>query len=154
MKLYVPPQLSRLAIVFAIFISLFLLLRQVLTPSSFGQYGHYRGDSLKENAAREIHYSGHTACFECHQDIEDLKAQDVHATVNCEICHGPGEKHVISNEAADIVRPAGRDFCGGCHGKNSARAAGAIAQVNLAEHNTGKNCTECHNPHQPWAMLK
>jgi hypothetical protein len=27
-------------------------------------------------------------------------------------------------------------------------------QVDLAEHNTGKNCVECHNPHQPWAILK
>jgi hypothetical protein len=154
MKFYIPPQLSRLSVVFAIFISLVLLLRHFLIPPSFGQYGHYRGDSLKDNASLEIRYTGHKACFECHQDIEDLKQQDVHAKINCEICHGPGARHVSSAEATDIVRPSGREFCGRCHGRNAARAAGAITQVNLSEHNIGQNCTECHNPHQPWAMLK
>jgi hypothetical protein len=154
MKLYIPPQLTRLTIAFAIFISLCLLVRQLLVPDTFGQYGHYRGASLLDNASFEIHYAGHKACLECHQDIEDLKVQDVHSGINCEICHGPGQKHLGSGEAADIIKPSGREFCGRCHSKNAARAKSAIAQVNLAEHNTGKNCTECHNPHQPWAMLK
>ena len=154
MKLYIPPQLTRLTIAFAIFISLFLLLRHFLVPDTFGQYGHYRGASLLDNAAVEIHYAGHKACLECHQDIEDLKAEDVHSGINCEICHGPGQKHVVSGEAADIIKPSGREFCGRCHSKNAARPKDAIFQVDLAEHNTGTNCVECHNPHQPWAMLK
>ena len=63
----------------------------------------------------EIHYAGQQACFECHQDIEDLKAQDVHSGIHCETCHGPGQKHVVSGEAADILKPSGREFCGSCH---------------------------------------
>lgn len=73
MKFYIPPQLTRLAIAFAIFITLFLLLRKLLIPDTFGQYGHYRGDSLIDNALPEIHYAGQEACLECHQDIEDMK---------------------------------------------------------------------------------
>ena len=154
MKLYIPPQLTRLTIAFAIFISLFLLMRHLLVPDTFGQYGHYRGASLDDNAAVEIHYAGQQACLECHQDIEDLKLQDVHSDIHCEICHGPGQKHVVSGEASDILKPSGREFCGSCHAKNAAKPKDAIFQVNLAEHNVGKNCIECHNPHQPWAMLK
>jgi hypothetical protein len=154
MKLYIPPQLTRLSIAFAIFISLFLLLRHFLVPDTFGQYGHYRGASLIDNESVEIHYAGQQACFECHQDIEDLKLEDVHSTIHCETCHGPGQKHVVSGDIADIIKPSGREFCGSCHAKNAAKPKETIFQVNLAEHNTGKNCVECHNPHQPWAMLK
>ena len=153
MKLYIPPQLTRLTIAFTIFISLFLLLRHFLVPDTFGQYGHYRGASLEDNAAVEIHYAGQQACLECHQDIEDQKIQDVHSDIHCETCHGPGQKHVVSGEASDIFKPSGREFCGSCHAKNAAKPKDAVFQVNLAEHNFGKNCTECHNPHQPW-MLK
>jgi hypothetical protein len=154
MKHNIPPQIPRLALAFAIFISLFLVLRHFLLPDTFGQYGHYRAASLIDNAAFEIHYAGHRACLECHQDIEDLKAQDVHSSIHCEICHGPGQKHVVSGEASDILKPSGREFCGRCHQKNAARSKDAVFQVDLAKHNIGKNCVECHNPHQPWAMLK
>jgi hypothetical protein len=154
MKMYVPPQLPRLALAFAIFISLFLLLRHFLVPPTFGEYGHYRGAAIDEIAATEIHYAGQQACMECHQDIGDLKSQDVHSDIHCETCHGPGQNHVLSGDAADILKPGGREFCGSCHAMNAAKPGGAIAQVDLSKHNIGKNCLECHNPHQPWALLK
>jgi excinuclease UvrABC ATPase subunit len=154
MKFYVPPQLPRLALAFTIFISLFILLRHLLTPDTFGEYGHYRGASLIDNALPEIHYSGQQACFECHQDVEDLKKQDVHSEIHCETCHGPGQKHVLSADSADILKPAGREFCGRCHTMNAAKQKDAVFQVDLTKHNVDKNCTECHNPHQPWKMKK
>jgi hypothetical protein len=152
MKFYIPPQLKRLAIAFSVFIILFLVLRKFLVPVSFGQYGHYRGDSLLDNALPEIHYAGQQACLECHQDIEDIKAKDVHNRIHCETCHGPGQKHLVSGEAADIFKPDSREFCGSCHEKNAAKKQTTIVQVLLSEHNTGKKCIECHNPHQPWEM--
>jgi Cytochrome c554 and c-prime len=155
MKFYIPPQLNRLAIAFTIFISLFLVLRHFLVPATFGEYGHYRGASLIDNASPAIHYAGQQACFKCHQDIEDKKALDVHSDIHCETCHGPGEKHVISSKVADILRPSGnREFCGRCHSLNAAKQKSAIFQVDLSKHNVGKNCIECHNPHQPWEMKK
>ncbi|HVN57642.1 MAG TPA: hypothetical protein VMT63_05040 [Bacteroidales bacterium] len=150
MKLYLPPQLKHLFIAFAIFVSLFLLVRHLLRPSSFGQYGFYRGASLEENALFPVHYAGKNACYDCHQDIEDIKSKDRHSAINCETCHGPGTKHTETSEARDIVKPAGREFCGKCHRKDPARHSDVIVQQDLATHNPGKQCTECHNPHKPW----
>ena len=152
MKFYIPPQITRLALAFAIFITLFLVVRKLLVPDSFGEYGHYRGDALIDNTLPEIHYSGQQACFDCHQEIEDQKQTDVHKDIHCETCHGPGQKHVESADAADIVKPSSREFCGVCHDKNAARRLDAVNQINLNEHNTGKECIECHNPHEPWKM--
>jgi hypothetical protein len=154
MKFYIPPQLTRLALAFAIFISLFLVLRHYLVPVTFGEYGHYRGASLGDNALPEIHYAGQQACFECHQDVEDLKKTDVHSEIHCETCHGPGQKHILSGASADILKPAGREFCGVCHALNKAKPESAIFQIDLNKHNVGKNCIECHNPHQPWKTKK
>jgi hypothetical protein len=152
MKLDIPPQIPRLAIAFTIFIILFLFIRHLLIPDTFGEFGHYRGDALIDNANIEIHYAGQQACFECHQDIEDGKTMDAHNPIHCETCHGPGQKHVSSSLAADIFKPSTREFCGSCHSLNAAKRQSAIYQVNLSEHNVDKKCIDCHNPHQPWDM--
>jgi hypothetical protein len=152
MKIYIPPQLKRLAIAFAIFISLFLLVRRLLVPDTFNQFGFYRGASLEDNAAVEMHYAGHAACLDCHQDVEDAKKEDVHKDIHCETCHGPGLKHIGTSEGGDIVKPSAREFCGSCHKLNAARKAEVVAQVDLKKHNIEKKCIECHNPHQPWKM--
>jgi hypothetical protein len=154
MKFYIPPQITRLALAFAIFTSLFLVLRHFLVPKTFGLYGHYRAASLIDNAQPEIHYAGQQACFKCHQDIEDKKVQDVHSEIHCETCHGPGEKHSLNSKKEDILKPSGRAFCGKCHSLNAAKLKSAIFQIDLAKHNIGKNCIECHNPHQPWELKK
>ena len=154
MNFNIPQHIKRLILVFAIFIALFLVARHFLVPESFGKYGPYRAAAMEDYAQIEIHYAGQQACFDCHQDVEDLKAQDVHSSIHCETCHGPGQKHVVSGEASDIIKPSGREFCGSCHVKNAAKPKDAVFQVELAKHNIDKNCVECHNPHQPWAMLK
>lgn len=153
MKFNIPLHIRRLILVFIVFIAIFLGIRNWLIPESFGEKGHYRANSLIENASIEIHYAGQNACFDCHQDIEDAKVLDLHETVRCEVCHGPGQNHVNSGEASDISKPNSREFCGSCHVKNPARSLDVIRQIDLEEHNVGQNCTECHNPHQPWEML-
>ena len=154
MKFYIPPQITRLALAFAIFISIFLLVRHFLVPDTFGKYGPYRAAALNDYLPLEIHYSGQQACFKCHQDIEDKKAQDVHSDIHCETCHGPGQKHVVSSKAGDVLKPSDRDFCGSCHVINAGKLKSTINQIDLNKHNVGKNCIECHNPHQPWKMKK
>jgi hypothetical protein len=152
MHFFIPPQLKRLGLAFAIFISAFLILRHFLVPKTFGQYGFYRGASLEENEQIPVKYAGQKVCFDCHQDIEDLKQQDVHSDISCETCHGPGKKHSENGDITILEKPVSRESCGICHSKNAAKQQNAIYQVNLKEHNVNKKCIECHNPHQPWTM--
>ena len=108
MNFNIPAHIKRLILAFAVFISLFLLARHLLVPDSFGKYGPYRAAALDDYSLFETHYAGQKACFECHQDIEDVKSQDVHADIHCETCHGPGQKHIDTGEASDILKPSGR----------------------------------------------
>ena len=150
-----PPQIKRLALLFAIFIGLFLVVRHFLVPKSFGEFGHYRGLALTENQARPMKYAGEKACAECHQDMADLKAPNVHHSLSCETCHGPGLEHAQSTDSIKPVRvPKDREFCALCHTKNAARKADNIVQVDLKAHNPEEKCIECHNPHNPWLNIK
>ena len=154
MKIYIPPQITRLGIYFIIFISLYLFIKQRLVPESFGKYGHYRADYLDENASLDAVYGGQQLCFECHEDIFDLRNAGLHKGLSCETCHGPALLHAESFGEVKPDIPAGREFCGRCHSQNAARSANIIAQVDITEHNKEFDCMECHNSHQPWAELK
>ena len=85
--------LFRMAAVFACGIVLFLVIRGLFVPRSFGQYGHYRGAALAEIAAKPIMFAGHGACESCHTDVVEVRSKGVHAHVGCESCHGPLAKH-------------------------------------------------------------
>ena len=148
-----PVQIKRLLIYFTVFIGLIAVSRYLLVPESFGQFGHYRGNSLAENADKPIHYSGAEACNECHDDIMLSKNSDLHADLSCETCHGPGQAHFDDPEAFPVERPSGRDYCTSCHAMNPARNPRVIAQIDPEDHNTDHDeCIDCHNPHMPWEM--
>lgn len=154
MKFNIPSQIKRLILAFAIFIGLFLVARAFLYPKTFGEYGFYRGDSLKENAAKEMQYAGNALCIDCHEDVSISKGTDVHKDIRCETCHGAGLQHTLNPDSVKLNLPATREFCGICHGMNAAKKTSTVAQVKLVEHNVGHNCTECHNPHMPWEKMK
>lgn len=147
-----PPQIKRHLIVLAVFVALFMLLRHLLLPESFGEIGHYRAKSLMDNEMKEMHYAGEATCTECHEETSDLKGTDLHAELSCETCHGPGLTHVDSQDAADIQKPQSREFCGKCHALHYARNRKVVSQVELTEHNTEHECIYCHNPHAPWEL--
>jgi hypothetical protein len=150
-----PPQIKRLTLVFAVFFLLFLTARYFLVPESFGEYGHYRGLALGENLEKTPGYAGQKACEDCHSDITELKAGNVHASLSCETCHGPGTEHINSTDSVIPMQvPRTREFCALCHAKNAARKAGNVVQVDIAVHNPDQKCIECHNPHNPWEQIK
>ena len=152
MKIYIPPQIKHLLVSFTIFVAIFLLARRAMVPDSYGEYGHYRGNSLGENAIKGVKYAGHEACFECHQDVADMKEMDLHDVISCESCHGPGFKHVQEPELVDMTLNKERAFCGLCHALNFSKPADVIFQIDLKEHYIDKNCIDCHNPHSPWEL--
>lgn len=144
-----PKQITRLLIAFALFISMFLVIRHFLTPKSFGKYGHYRADALKDIASIDLNYADTNACNECHDDIVSLKRKGPHKLINCQTCHGPGIKHIMNPETDSLVKPNSRAFCAKCHSKLPGRSSGVIMQVDTAKHNTKKKCSLCHNVHSP-----
>ncbi len=150
-----PSQLKRLIPIFIVFIGLFLIVRHLLIPDSFGQYGHYRGDALIDNASDELVHASKEDCFDCHDDIQAILENDMHAELSCLICHGPGLAHVDNPEPENIQKNSGREFCGRCHNLNAARSTNIIYQVDINTHHTEKeNCIECHNPHEVWKGIE
>ena len=87
-----PPQLKTLIPLFAIFIVLFLIGRHLVVPESFGKEGHYRFNSVAENAE-----------------------------LSCETCHGPGFAHYEDPDSSRLIVPESREFCGLCHQRNYIR---------------------------------
>jgi hypothetical protein len=140
--------LFRLASVFLVGAVLFLLLRGFLVPRSFGQYGHYRGNAVREIAALPVTYAGHEVCETCHADVLEVKSKGVHKRVACETCHGPQGKHA---DDPGSVQPGKLDtagLCVRCHEANQAKPK-TFPQVVSAEHSGGAPCETCHQPHSP-----
>ena len=140
--------LLRLAAVFVFGILLFILARAQFVPKSFGQYGHYRGDALKELAARELRYAGHGACEDCHSDVLAVKKSGKHAGVNCEACHGPLANHAADPASVTPQLPDTGVLCARCHEANLAKPA-KFPQVDSKDHSSGAKCNTCHQPHSP-----
>jgi transcription elongation factor Elf1 len=141
--------LFRVASVFAAGIIVFVAVRAVLVPRSFGEYGHYRGNAITEIAARPVVFAGHQTCETCHSDVTSVKGQGKHGGVNCEACHG-----ALANHAEDpgTIQPPKLNtlvLCVRCHEVNGARPKG-FPQIVAKEHNAGElPCETCHQPHSP-----
>lgn len=144
-----PVQLRRILLVFAFFIALMLILRYFLKPKTFGELGHYRASALVDIAAKEPKFINTDDCAMCHDSIAKMKGDGNHKQINCQTCHGSGNKHVNEPEKNEMIRSKERAFCIKCHEKNAARPKNIIKQVDAAEHNKGEECVSCHNPHKP-----
>lgn len=140
--------LIRLAVVMAIAVVAFLVLRAAVVPSSFGQYGHYRGAAIAEIAARPIAFAGHDVCGACHTDIVEQKKLGKHAVVSCEACHGALARHGDDPTAVTPTKLDTSVLCSRCHEANSAKPK-SFPQVVTADHSGGIGCDTCHQPHTP-----
>ncbi len=150
-----PAQINRILLLFIVFIGLFLVVRHFLIPETFGQYGHYRGDSLIDNAGREKTFADAEDCHACHSDILEKLESEMHAGLSCLICHGPGRIHVEDPQSGNIAKESGREFCGRCHDSHPARSNDVVFQVDINTHHTEKtDCIECHNPHTLWEGME
>lgn len=146
-----PAQLNRILLLFLAFIGLFLLVRHFLIPDTFGQYGHYRGESLNDNSSIEMVYADKEDCLACHPDISENLESEMHAGLSCLICHGPGREHAEDPQLGNITKESGREFCGRCHDINPARPIDVVFQVDIQAHHSEKtNCIDCHDPHLLW----
>jgi len=148
----------RLFIIIGVLAGAGLLARYLLVPSSFGQYGAYRGGAVEAARRGEPLHLGQQGCTECHEEKVKLHAKDAHHRVQCEVCHGPGRRHAAEGTAASIDKPRGKQVCLTCHQLLSARP-GAFPQIEWREHfrfvgvkSDNTPCTRCHEPHEPLYM--
>ncbi|MDO8543980.1 MAG: hypothetical protein Q7S40_26360 [Opitutaceae bacterium] len=140
-----PPQILRLVLLTALIVGTYAVARTLLTPATFGQYGHYRGAALEETASRKPLFAGAKACDECHSDVSE-KATKGHKLISCESCHSASSAHVRNPDITTVKLTD--NSCLRCHSSDPARPA-RHKQVTTIEHYPGDHCIECHLPHQP-----
>jgi hypothetical protein len=138
----------RAAILFGVGIILFLVIRAVLIPKDFGEYGHYRPGALADNAALPLVFAGRAACEECHSDVVESRAGHKHEHVACEACHWALAAHAEDPSGPKPTLPDATTLCRACHERNVGRPA-AFPQVVVEDHSGGEPCTGCHQPHHP-----
>jgi hypothetical protein len=143
-----PPQVLRIVLLAVGIVAAYSVARYFLTPSSFGEYGWYRGAALAELATRDRVYAGKKACEECHSDEYQKLMKHEHKGLSCEACHGPGEAHVQNPDNPDVkMAVLHYSLCLRCHEANPSRPKWH-KQIVSKNHYPGK-CTECHMPHSP-----
>jgi hypothetical protein len=139
--------LFRFAGLFVLAFLIFLVVRHYIVPKSFGQYGHYRGASIGEIAARPVKFAGHETCETCHSDEAAKKSSGKHAHVNCEACHGALASHADDPSIMPVL-PDTAVLCARCHTASAAKPKG-FPRVDPASHYPGTPCNTCHQPHSP-----
>jgi len=140
--------LIRVAILLAVGIGAFLLIRGVVVPPDFGRYGHFRPAAMDEIRARPIKFAGREVCEACHSEQAEVKAKGKHAGLGCEACHGPLARHAEDPTSVTPKLPDAAVLCARCHEANSAKPK-SFPQVVTAEHSAGLACNTCHRPHTP-----
>jgi hypothetical protein len=144
----VPQQLLILGIIAVIIVSIFITMRLLFVPKSFGKFGHYRADAIETVRQLPISYAGAKACGDCHEEVVKTKTKGFHRNVSCEVCHGPAAAHTEDPSTIRPSAPRQRGLCPLCHNYNPSRPTG-FPQIITAQHNPGKACMSCHNPHNP-----
>lgn len=140
--------LVRMAGIFAIGVVIFLGLQLLLTPKTFGLYGHYRGAAVGEEAAKPRAFAGRAVCANCHGPQVETKQAGKHATIGCESCHGPLMQHSVTPREHKPAKADVKALCAGCHELRVGRPQW-VKQVKPEEHSGGAPCNDCHQPHAP-----
>ena len=86
-------------------------------------------------------------CSACHAEIARTKAISHHVGLECTTCHVAPDEHRVTPRTNRATKPAGRQFCGTCHGEDS-EIKGSL-KVDLATHGGRYQCWQCHYPHMP-----
>lgn len=136
-------------------VALILLFRAFYVPDDFGthergyMFGYYRQSNLQEWQDYTAKYKTSDYCNECHDDKTAQLTASGHATIACENCHGAALGHPDKPEKLAIDRS--RDLCLRCHAQLFTPSSGRsdIPGIDPATHNTGIECSDCHNPHNP-----
>ena len=145
----------RLLIVIVFVVVILFLVRWFLIPQSFGRYGHYRGDNVKEQMDLPLVYLESAFCKDCHEVQYNDWKDNGHSSVNCETCHGHWEIH--NGRVKTMTAIKSDDTCTMCHQKLTGRPDSFPQIVSFSKHIEEQevseedilNCLDCHDPHVP-----
>ncbi len=140
----------RVGLLLIVVVVMFGVAMQLFIPESFGKYGRYRSDSIGENVSKEVGFAeGSGVCANCHVNVNNELGTAQHAKIDCQTCHGPGEKHRNSPKEYSLKIIGDKNLCAACHSTIAGRKDKGVATVEPVIHSGGIVCTKCHNPHQP-----
>ena len=136
-------------------VGLIVIGGRFLVPDDFGvhgrsfTYGYHRLSNLQDWKDFSVKHQGRDYCAMCHGENARLLDGSVHASIQCENCHGPGVNHPAT--VPKLVIDTSRGLCLRCHASlgypNSDR--GAMPSVVDSEHMGQVECSKCHDPHNP-----
>ncbi len=137
---------------------------RIITPGSFGEHGHFRGDNIGEQADVPNRHMTNASCRRCHEHEADQHASGLHKTISCEFCHGAFADHIKVDNNQDLIVTAmeektGEDqriLCLRCHNRSiQARPKEVIKTVVMPDHLRDQEvsetleCSQCHYVHAP-----
>lgn len=137
-------------------IAVILIGRVFMVPEDFGVHGdsftynYHRLGNEQEWKDFPVKYQGRDYCADCHRrNARTLSRSSAHSTIECENCHGPGVGHPDDVEKLPIDHS--REQCLRCHALLEYPENGRSAVPGIVDrmHMRRKECTECHNPHDP-----
>jgi hypothetical protein len=138
----------RVAVLLAVGLVAFLVIKSTMIPKDFGVLGFYRAGALDDVKAQPIQYAGHQTCEVCHAAVVEARQGSRHEHLPCEGCHGPLAKHADSPTDVKPTKPEVPALCLHCHVKMAGKYEG-FPQITPATHYPDGPCTVCHQPHHP-----
>ncbi len=164
----------RAGAVAVLLVAFFFVVRLLAVPDSWQELGPYRGDALREEAARKPLIPSASECAGCHAKAVEKQAAGSHAEVLCKNCHDVARQHIIvctkaktAGTADACVAPAAKvddlktgwdiDACRTCHQKRVGPPAGHpmidvashLDEMGADEPDSPTVCKQCHQPHSP-----
>ena len=136
-------------------VALLVVGGRFLVPDDFGvhgrnfTYGYHRLSNLQDWKDFPVKYQGRDYCAMCHAENVRLISGSVHEAVQCENCHGPAVNHPATVQTLPV--DTSREICLRCHAylgyPNSDR--GAMPSIVDSRHRRQRECSICHDPHNP-----
>lgn len=155
------PYSRRLFAILVVGLAIGATVRAAAKPEGFGVRGHWRDAAPAEEAVRVPLLQGKQACKDCHKEELARHDKDVHRSIQCEVCHGPGREHCKARTADAPVdqqrmfRELEPSNCLTCHSRLAARPA-SHPTIDPVAHYAFRGvtdpktpCQSCHSPHEP-----